>query len=615
VTINFEPATAPVPTGDQADTGAVYTASRGYGWSADLTGNARARNTNADQRLDTFVYSSNVATWTGDLANGNYLVSLASGDAAWAQGPHRVVVEGVVAVNDVSTAVNQYVTVTDLPVTVADGKLTVQIGGAGGNTMLNYLRIRPATSTPQVLSSIDVSPATTSVVVGATQQLTAIGKDASGAAMATQPTFAWSVSGGGSISSSGLFTAGSTAGGPFTVTATSGTITGKASVTVASSSSSIAKINFQPNGSPTPTDYTVDDGSPYSASRGFGWGASLVGSTRDRDVNADQRLDTFVFSSTLATWNYSLPNGNYWISLASGDASYGQGPHRVVVEGVPAISDVSTAANQYITITNLPVTVTDGQLTVQIGGSGGNSMLNYIEIVAKGTCTPTTCGALGKTCGSVPDGCGGTLDCGTCGGSYTTSFSLNESVISEGGKWVNGKAVGLSWHDIGTSGGTAIATHRMSIAPPYDDCVAHLSSAFLSFNANQYAQGTVYRAPGYTSGHEIELLLRFEITANSARGYEIYWSTNGGLYIVRWNGPINSFNSLYVASAGLANDGDVVRAEITGSTITVRINGSVVLSGTDSAWTSGQPGIGLNPWGTDSDFTSYTWKDFAAGNL
>ncbi|NVI97979.1 hypothetical protein HV824_07575 [Myxococcus sp. AM009] len=30
------------------------------------------------------------------------------------------------------------------------------------------------------------------------------------------------------------------------------------------------------------------------------------------------------------------------------------------------------------------------------------------------TCTPTTCASQGKTCGSVPDGCGGTLSCGTC---------------------------------------------------------------------------------------------------------------------------------------------------------------------------------------------------------
>jgi hypothetical protein len=29
-------------------------------------------------------------------------------------------------------------------------------------------------------------------------------------------------------------------------------------------------------------------------------------------------------------------------------------------------------------------------------------------------CTPTTCCALNANCGSLPDGCGGTLDCGTC---------------------------------------------------------------------------------------------------------------------------------------------------------------------------------------------------------
>jgi hypothetical protein len=29
-------------------------------------------------------------------------------------------------------------------------------------------------------------------------------------------------------------------------------------------------------------------------------------------------------------------------------------------------------------------------------------------------CTPTTCCALGANCGSFSDGCGGTLDCGTC---------------------------------------------------------------------------------------------------------------------------------------------------------------------------------------------------------
>src|SRR5262249_25371864 len=30
------------------------------------------------------------------------------------------------------------------------------------------------------------------------------------------------------------------------------------------------------------------------------------------------------------------------------------------------------------------------------------------------TCTPTTCAAAGKNCGSISDGCGGTLNCGSC---------------------------------------------------------------------------------------------------------------------------------------------------------------------------------------------------------
>ncbi|MBI2394510.1 MAG: SUMF1/EgtB/PvdO family nonheme iron enzyme [Deltaproteobacteria bacterium] len=33
-------------------------------------------------------------------------------------------------------------------------------------------------------------------------------------------------------------------------------------------------------------------------------------------------------------------------------------------------------------------------------------------------CLPTTCASLGKNCGSIPDGCGGTLSCGTCDGAW-----------------------------------------------------------------------------------------------------------------------------------------------------------------------------------------------------
>jgi hypothetical protein len=38
---------------------------------------------------------------------------------------------------------------------------------------------------------------------------------------------------------------------------------------------------------------------------------------------------------------------------------------------------------------------------------------------ADGGCTPTPCAAIGANCGSMPDGCGGTLDCGSCTGGLT----------------------------------------------------------------------------------------------------------------------------------------------------------------------------------------------------
>ena len=53
------------------------------------------------------------------------------------------------------------------------------------------------------------------------------------------------------------------------------------------------------------------------------------------------------------------------------------------------------------------------------------------------TCTPTTCGALGLSCGAAPDGCGGVLDCGpctapdTCGGGGTPGTCGHTSCVPQ----------------------------------------------------------------------------------------------------------------------------------------------------------------------------------------
>ncbi len=68
-----------------------------------------------------------------------------------------------------------------------------------------------------VLSGLSVSPLNASVVVGESQGFSANGQDQFGAGYAA--TVLWSVSGGGTIATDGVFTA-TEAGGPFTVTAT-----------------------------------------------------------------------------------------------------------------------------------------------------------------------------------------------------------------------------------------------------------------------------------------------------------------------------------------------------------------------------------------------------------
>lgn len=106
----------------------------------------------------------------------------------------------------------------------------------GGVTLAQYpsggfdADLRCSTATP-VLTKVTVAPASASVQTGGTQQFTATGYDQNNYAMSPQPSFTWSVSGGGSINGSGQFTA-TTAGTNYTVTATSGSVSGTASVTV-----------------------------------------------------------------------------------------------------------------------------------------------------------------------------------------------------------------------------------------------------------------------------------------------------------------------------------------------------------------------------------------------
>ena len=197
--------------------------------------------------------------------------------------------------------------------------------------------------------------------------------------------------------------------------------------------------------------------------------------------------------------------------------------------------------------------------------------------------------------------------------SYTTNFDQTENPISEGSRWTNGFAVGLAWNNVQTASGNAFGT---AFTPNgYADNIVHLSG----YPANNYIEGVVHRASGYNPAtvHEIELLCRFLITANNARGYELLIDTAGSSQIVRWNGAEGNFTVLNTTVGGLGtiSDGDVIRVEVIGSTITAFKNGVQGLQATDSTWTTGNPGIGMFTRGGDSVLPNFGWKSISAGPL
>lgn len=105
---------------------------------------------------------------------------------------------------------------------------TVSARDAGGLIGTRTVNVT-VSATPTTLAA---TPATATVTVGAQAMFSASASDQFGVLLAVQPTVTWSVSGGGAIDASGRFTAGATAGGPWTVTATAGALSDTAQVSV-----------------------------------------------------------------------------------------------------------------------------------------------------------------------------------------------------------------------------------------------------------------------------------------------------------------------------------------------------------------------------------------------
>lgn len=255
------------------------------------------------------------------------------------------------------------------------GSYTLKLTSTTGST------VKTATLTftvIQTLTSIAVSPTSATIFEKTTKQITASAKDQFGAVMSPQPAFSWTIDAGGTgtISSSGLYTAGLTPGA-VKVRATAGAISATAALTVIAT----AKINFQKSGTPAVSGYLVDSGSTYAARNGltYGWSTSHTDAAVDRNKNSNQLLDTNIGIKSGGKWELAVPSGTYQVKLSIGDSSAAT-TNTVRIEGATAYSATKLAANVFSSKL-VTVTVTDGKLTVDAGAAAGLlTRVDYIEI-------------------------------------------------------------------------------------------------------------------------------------------------------------------------------------------------------------------------------------------
>ena len=141
----------------------------------------------------------------------------------------------------------------------------------------------------------------------------------------------------------------------------------------------------------------LDTGEAYNATAKRGWinqttttPLSIVGNARDRNVVADQRLDSFIHMQYTgatggvaqpARWEAAVQNGIYDVTVAVGDVGTVTGStHRLTVESTNLVNNFTPgSANKIATVTGR-IQVTDGKVTLDAAG-GTNTKLDYVDII------------------------------------------------------------------------------------------------------------------------------------------------------------------------------------------------------------------------------------------
>ncbi len=422
--LDFGTSSSPLASGyTQVTEATKYSAALGYGWQSGTIG-SRDRGTGTDLTRD-LNYTPN-GTFALDVPNGTYNVTVTTGDLVYARDQMGIFLEGV-QMDTVTSAAGQIV-VRTYTVTVTDGQLNLQMKDLGGSDPyteiegLDVVPTAPDTTGPRVTASTPSGTVSRNV-----DHVTLTFSEAILDGSFTLADVDSFTGPNGSITPTAVKKVSST---QYEVDFAAQTTLGDYSLTVGPHISDLAgnDMNQNQNGtngedpadrytanftlaafsgahfdfgmpsSPVASGYTqVTDNTVYSSASSYGWQSGTIGS-RDRGTGTDLTRDLNYTPN--GTFALDVPNGTYNVTVTTGDLVYARDQMGIFLEGVQ-VDTVTSAAGQ-IVVRTYTVTVTDGQLNLQMKDLGGSDPYTEIEGLDVVPTAPDTTGP--RVTASTPSG-------------------------------------------------------------------------------------------------------------------------------------------------------------------------------------------------------------------
>lgn len=202
----------------------------------------------------------------------------------------------------------------------------------------------------------------------------------------------------------------------------------------------VKKFDFGTATSPVLSDYTrVSESMLYTPELGYGLDQAVASRLRSGIAGSDDMTSDFVLGLSY-TFKVDLPNGQYDVTAYSGDLT-GSGTTKTTftLEGVTAGSISAKAA---VASATYRTTVSDGQLTVGVTGSGAGGYLNGLviqQVVEQPPAAPAGLTVIGLASSSVSLAWGGVPE--------AASYSVYRSSSVDSEPTLIGQATSTSYTD------------------------------------------------------------------------------------------------------------------------------------------------------------------------